>query len=103
MTQAFVEDPSASDDPLSPIGASAFKARCLQILDQVSENGSEVTITKHGRPVAKLVPVRTVTQESSLIGSCKDSLVIFDDDDMIPSTADEWVDWEQNLDDSAGL
>ena len=40
-----------------PVGAAEFKARCLQIMDQVNETGAEVTITKHGHPVAKLVPV----------------------------------------------
>lgn len=40
-----------------PIGAAEFKARCLQIMDVVNETGAEVTITKHGHPVARLVPV----------------------------------------------
>ena len=36
--------------------AGQFKARCLKLMDVVSEQGVEVTITKHGRPVARLVP-----------------------------------------------
>jgi prevent-host-death family protein len=36
--------------------AGQFKARCLQLMDVVSEQGMEVTVTKHGRPVARLVP-----------------------------------------------
>lgn len=39
------------------IPAGEFKARCLQLMDQVEETGREVIITKRGRPVAKLVPV----------------------------------------------
>ena len=39
------------------IAASHFKARCLRLLDEVSEEGIELTITKRGKPVAKLVPV----------------------------------------------
>jgi prevent-host-death family protein len=38
------------------IAASAFKARCLAILDQVHETGTPVTITKRGRVVATLQP-----------------------------------------------
>ena len=38
------------------ITASAFKARCLAILDQVHETGTPVTITKRGRIVATLQP-----------------------------------------------
>jgi prevent-host-death family protein len=45
----------------SPLGAgrkmqaSDIKARLLQILDEV-ERGETVIITRHGRPVARLVP-----------------------------------------------
>ncbi len=38
------------------IAASEFKAKCLKILDQVAEGGGSVVVTKHGKPVAKLVP-----------------------------------------------
>ena len=40
------------------ITASAFKARCLRLLDEVSQTGEELVILKRGRPVACLVPVR---------------------------------------------
>jgi prevent-host-death family protein len=42
---------------MTVISASQFKARCLALLDEVSESGSELVVTKRGRPVAKLVPV----------------------------------------------
>jgi len=38
------------------IGAFEAKNRLSELLVAV-ENGEEVTITKHGRPVAKLVPI----------------------------------------------
>lgn len=38
------------------ITATQFKARCLRLLDQVAETGEALTITKHGRPVARLEP-----------------------------------------------
>lgn len=40
------------------IGAAEFKARCLEIMDEVERTGVEVTITKHRKPVARVVPVR---------------------------------------------
>lgn len=40
-----------------PIKASDFKPRCLELMDEVAERHVEFVITKHGRPVAKLVPV----------------------------------------------
>ncbi len=39
--------------------ASDFKAKCLQLLDEVAAGGGEVVITKHGRPISRLVPYRT--------------------------------------------
>jgi prevent-host-death family protein len=38
------------------MAAGKFKARCLAIMDQVLQSGEPVLITKHGKPVAKLVP-----------------------------------------------
>ena len=37
------------------IKASEFKAKCLGVLDEVDRTGEPVTITKRGRPVARLV------------------------------------------------
>jgi prevent-host-death family protein len=36
--------------------ASEFKAKCLAVLDEVAEHGEIVTILKHGKVVAQLVP-----------------------------------------------
>ena len=36
--------------------AAKFKATCLELMDRVKESGVEYVVTKHGRPVAKLVP-----------------------------------------------
>lgn len=38
------------------IAAAEFKAKCLALLDRVSEDGTSITITKRGRVVARLVP-----------------------------------------------
>lgn len=39
------------------VPAGKFKATCLKLMDEISRTGEEIVITKHGRPVAKLVPV----------------------------------------------
>ena len=36
--------------------AGEFKAQCLAVMDKVQRTGESVLITKHGKPVAKLVP-----------------------------------------------
>ena len=43
---------------MKKIAAGTFKAQCLAIMDQVRESGEPVLITKHGKPVAKLVPAQ---------------------------------------------
>jgi prevent-host-death family protein len=65
------------------IGASKFKARCLSILDELEPEG--IVITKHGRPVARLIPVERSSAE--LVGSLADRLTIKGD---IFSTGQQW-------------
>ena len=38
------------------LGAAKFKATCLEVLDRVLRTGEEVTITKRGKAVARVVP-----------------------------------------------
>ncbi len=46
--------------------ASAFKARCVTIMDEVQATGESVIVTKRGTPVVKIVPVES--GNSSLFG-----------------------------------
>lgn len=46
---------------MQTIGAFQAKTHFSVLLDQV-EQGEQIIITKHGHPVAKLVPVTTVNQ-----------------------------------------
>lgn len=40
------------------IPAGRFKAECLALLDRVAETGEPYVVTKRGRPVAEVVPIR---------------------------------------------
>jgi prevent-host-death family protein len=55
------------------IPASEFKAKCLKILDHLGPEG--ITVTKRGRPVAKVIPAGGV-DNSKLIGSMKGKVKI---------------------------
>ena len=57
--------------------ASEFKARCLKIMDEVAASGESVVITKNGKEIAKLGPVRERTR--SILGLHKDQLEILGD------------------------
>ena len=51
------------DAYMKTIPAGAFKTNCLAIMDEVKAKRETVVITKHGEPVAKLVPVNTDRDE----------------------------------------
>jgi prevent-host-death family protein len=38
--------------------ASAFKARCLAVMDDVQATGEPVVVTKRGKPVVKVIPIK---------------------------------------------
>lgn len=38
--------------------AAQFRVRFFELLDEVAATGEEIVITKHGRPVARVVPER---------------------------------------------
>lgn len=40
------------------VASAEFKTRCLELLDHVRESGATYVVTKHGRPVAEVVPYR---------------------------------------------
>jgi prevent-host-death family protein len=41
---------------MKKMAAGAFKANCLAVMDDVQAKHETVLITKHGKPVAKLIP-----------------------------------------------
>lgn len=57
------------------MGAAKFKEQCLSIIDHLDKNG--VVITKHGKPVAKLIPIGA--SNADLIGSLKGKIDILGD------------------------
>ena len=48
---------------MKKMAAGSFKTNCLAVMDEVQARHETVVITKHGKPVAKLVPVNTDTDE----------------------------------------
>ncbi len=48
---------------MKKMAAGSFKANCLAIMDEVQAKHETVVITKRGKPVAKLVPLNTETDE----------------------------------------
>lgn len=59
------------------IPAGEFKAKCLSLIDLVQAKEQEVVITKHGKPLARLVPYKQ--KPRSLFGAMKAKMVIHGD------------------------
>jgi prevent-host-death family protein len=51
------------ESAMKKMAAGSFKANCLAVMDQVQTTHETVVITKHGKPVAKLVPILKDTDE----------------------------------------
>lgn len=67
--------------------ASRFKAECLAVLDQVAQMKITVTITKHGRPIAKVVPLEADPASRSMQGSVR---LVAEADAAYYSTGEHW-------------
>lgn len=78
---------------MKTIKASEFKAKCLKLMDEVAATGEPLLITKHGKPVAELVPTeqkpKPKPKPKSLWGLHKGQMKIVGD---IMSPLEE--DWE---------
>jgi prevent-host-death family protein len=71
---------------MKTIKASEFKAKCLQIMNEVTESGTVIVITKNGRPVAQLAPVVSIA--ATLAGRHKGEISIAGD--IVSSLAEPW-------------
>ena len=67
------------------IGAGEFKAKCLKLLDEVADSRQPLIITKHGKAVAKLVPMPA---EVELFGAMAHS--VRHEGDIVSPLDSEW-------------
>jgi prevent-host-death family protein len=66
------------------LSASHFKAHCLALLDEVADTGEGLIVTKRGRPVARVAPVKA---PDSLRGSVTFNV---SDDELITPLPESW-------------
>jgi prevent-host-death family protein len=66
------------------IPAARFKAQCLKLLDEVSETGETIVVTKRGKPVATVAPIE---KPRSLKGSVT---YLVSDDELIAPIDEVW-------------
>jgi prevent-host-death family protein len=77
-----------SEAAISPpvLSASAFKARCLELMDLVAAGKGEIVVTKRGQPVVKVVPVRAKVHD--IIGYLKGTVTYHGD--IVGPTGERW-------------
>lgn len=68
------------------IGAGEFKTHCLKLIDRVNQTKQPITITKHGKPMARLTPIEN--EAYSLFG-CLDNTVKITGD-IVEGTGEVW-------------
>ena len=68
---------------MKKVAAAKFKEQCLSILDHLDPDG--IVITKHGRPVARLLPAERAS--ANLIGALRGRIRVNGD---IQSTGVKW-------------
>ncbi len=59
------------------IKAGEFKAKCLELMDEVSASGETIVVTKRGKPVAKLGPI--IERPAELFGFLKGNFAFVGD------------------------
>lgn len=78
------------------IKASEFKAKCLKLMDEVAESGEELVITKNGRPVSRLAPLRKPAADL-FFGRNRDDVRILGD--IVSPMPPEWHEKADDSDD----
>lgn len=68
------------------VKASEFKAKCLQLMEEVTRSGESIVITKHGRALSVLGPYRD--RPSSLFGLHRSAVTIRGD--IVAPLEDPW-------------
>ena len=56
---------------MTTLAAAKFKARCLALIDSVAQTHEPIIVTKHGKPMVKIIPYDAVKDlsEKSLRGA----------------------------------
>jgi len=66
------------------VPAGEFKNACLKLMDSVSKTGIPITVTRRGKPLVRVVPVREPEARRSLRG-----VIEYEADDIF-STGETW-------------
>jgi PHD/YefM family antitoxin component YafN of YafNO toxin-antitoxin module len=69
------------------VSKSHFKLQALKYFHQIQENGQDLIITDHGKPVLKISPFQEKTQ--TVLEELRNSVLRYDDP-LEPVAQDDW-------------
>ena len=78
-------------DYMKTMSAAHFKSQCLKVMDEVHKSRQEVVITKRGKPVARLAPLKSepddifncLAGEMEIVGDITSPVVPAEDWDVL--------------------
>lgn len=53
------------------ISAIEFKTRCLKLVDEIVATRQAVVLTKHGKPIARIMPIEDESPSTDVFGHMK--------------------------------
>jgi prevent-host-death family protein len=85
----------ATQSETRTISAAEFKAKCLQLIDDVDDENSEIVVTKRGVPKAKLIPFKQPEEPAfvSVVGRSPNVKILGDIMTPLdwPDPSDKWI------------
>lgn len=92
------QTPDATPD-VKTIPISEFRRRCLSLLPEIAEGGGEIVVTRRGRPLAVVSPIRQ-GESAGMYGLYSDGDIVYPDPTAPYYSDGEWakiVDaWDSN-------
>lgn len=71
------------------IAISEFKATCLAVLERVRRTGTPIVVTRHGEPIAEVIPPSIATARESWLGTMRDTASVVSDL-VSPVSTQDW-------------
>ena len=75
---------------MEEVAISEFKAKCLALLERVRKTKKPIRVTRHGKPVAEVVPPSPAQDRLAWMGSMKGRMEILGDIISPAADEDEW-------------
>ncbi len=75
---------------METMSVSQFKATCLAVLERVRKTGEPLLITKHGVPLAQVLPAPPPTRQAGSAFGCMAGTASDVEDILAPLPEEDW-------------